>query len=169
MSTEIATLVDSIRTAYMEPGADLAHLAIAFKVSCTQLKELVTFNGWDVERAQFIEELKQNTEEKLAVLRATRTVGATETLADTSDKLANAIDNSLEEVKNLPPKVAITSIERLAKAHANNVSVVARILALSAPTQRLEIEHSGDISFMGGGGPRLPQAIDATVIKDERL
>jgi len=177
-SEEVVALVNSLKEDYMELGSTLDHVVHKHNtthkgrsaITRAQLIELVEHQGWDVERKALIAEMRQNTEDGLAVLRATKTVDMVDKLVSTSKVLGDVIDSGLSEIQIQmmnDAKGATVATERLSKAHASNVSVIARILALSAPTQKVEMNHTGDVSFMGGGGPQLPSTMDAAVLKDE--
>ena len=174
MTSDISpmSIEEQIREEYLKPGALESVIAKKFKVPLKDLKDKARLDGWDRERAELIQELSRSSEEQLAQYRATNGVEDVINLHMANNKVVKMAGDALDDIdENMDLKSKFVAIERAAKTIAASTAVSSRLMALSGPTQKVELEVSGSVGFMGGGTPMLPQrnAIDVQAIEVEAL
>ena len=174
MNSDISpiSIEDQIKEAYLQPGALESQIAKQFKVSLKDLKDKARLDGWDRERAELMLELGRASEEQLAQYRATNGVEDVINLHMANNKVVKMAGDSLDDIDdNMDLKSKFVAIERAAKTIAAATAVSSRLMALSGPTQKVEMEVAGSVGFMGGGAPMLPQknAIEVDAVDVEVL
>ena len=156
---EELTLEERLKAQFMVPGTSLEQIARVFTVPIGKLRELAEAEGWQRERTMWIAAATQRSEEQLAMFRSQEVFPAVQEVMKSTKLGMEKLYDAIDEVDATNPKAANT-LEHLAKASAGFAGITARMLAVSGPTQKVEMEVSGSVGFLSGGGPMAPKAID---------
>ena len=143
---------EKLKVQFMVPGISIDQVARINNVPVAQLRELAESENWKGQRDCYIAELKSNADDRMTVLRAKTVVGAVEELMEAT---ASGVTKAHLIMEKIDPDHdgASNKLEHMAKAIGGLAAVTARLLAVSGPTQKVEMDVSGSIGFLSGGGP----------------